>query len=126
MPSLGVSRSTWPVVAWIRLRLPPPEAPILLTPGPPPPPDPPLEALERNPVPTDPKKRVYALEEEIGEHLYRLIWDADDPELLEAECRTPRFGTRATPSEVREFWAWVKRTIGPLGPLPVDGADPRP
>jgi hypothetical protein len=126
VPSLGVSRSHWPVVAWIRLRLPEPEAPILLTPGPPPPPDPPLELLTANPVPTDPRKRVYAYEEEHPDWVVRLVWDADDPALLEAECRAPYYDRRLPRAEVPKFWAAVKALIAPLGPLPVDSADPRP
>jgi hypothetical protein len=126
MPSLGAARSQWPVVAWIRLRLPPPPAPMMLTPGPPPPPDPPIERMEREPVPTDPRKRIFAYEEETEGGLLRLVWDADDPELLEAEFRLPLFGERPTPAAVRAFWAAVKRVTSDIGPLPIDGADPRP
>lgn len=126
MPSLGVARNRWPVVAWIRLKLPPADAPVLLTAGPPPPPDPPLEILARNPVPTDPRKRVFAYEEDHPDWTVRLVWDADDPELLEAECRAPIYGARLPKSEVPEFWRAVKALIAPLGTLPVDAADPRP
>ncbi|HTT16673.1 MAG TPA: hypothetical protein VMH49_04880 [Thermoplasmata archaeon] len=126
MPSLGTSHSRWPVVAWIRLKLPPPPAPMLLMAGPPPPPSPPLEILSPNPVPTDPRKRVFAYEEEHPEWVVRLVWDADDPELLEAECRAPIYGSRLPPAEVPRFWAAVKALVAPIGPLPVDGADPRP
>jgi len=126
MPSLGVSRSTWPVVAWIRLRLPVRPAPTLLMPGPPPPPEPPLEILQLNPVPTDPRKRVFAYEEEHDAWVVRLVWDADDEGLLEAECRAPIYGGRLPREEVPRFWAAVKQLVGPLGPLAVDGADPRP
>ncbi len=126
MGSLGVSRAHWPVVAWIRLRLPERPAPLPLVPGVGPPPDPPLEVLEPNPVPTDPRKRVYAFEEEHPAWVVRLVWDADDPELLEAECRAPLYGERLAREEVSRFWAAVKALTAPLGPLPVDGADPRP
>jgi len=126
VPSLGVSRSQWPVAAWIRLKLPTPPAPIMLTPGPPPPPSPPLDLLEPNPVATDPRKRVFAFEEDHESYVVRLIWDTDDPELLEAEYRAPLFGSRPTNANVLEFWAAVKRLIAPIGPLPVDSADPRP
>lgn len=126
MPSLGVSRTRWPVVAWIRLRLPPRPPPMTLMPGLPPPPDPPLDLLEANPVPTDPRKRVYSYEQDLPEWTVRLVWDADDPDLLEAECRAPIYGGRLAPAEVPKFWAAVKELIRPLGPLPVEGADPRP
>lgn len=97
-----------------------------LIPGVAPPPDPPLDVLAPNPVTTDPRKRVYAHEEDHGEWVLRLVWDADDPELLEAEYRAPIYGARLARSEVPAFWAAVKRLTAPLGPLPVDGADPRP
>ncbi|MGD0250037.1 MAG: hypothetical protein ABSB97_04020 [Thermoplasmata archaeon] len=126
MPSLGVSRTRWPVVAWIRLKAPAPPPPVMLTPGPPPPPDPPLEFLEPNPVPTDPRKRVYSYEEEHDEWVVRLVWDTDDPELLEAECRAPLYGARLPKDGVVAFWAAVKQLIAPIGPLPVDSADPWP
>ncbi|MGA7476893.1 MAG: hypothetical protein WBW47_06740 [Thermoplasmata archaeon] len=126
MPSLGAARSHWPVVAWIRLRLPPRPPPVLLMPGPPPPPDPPLEILTPNPVTTDPRKRVFAFELEKEEWVVRLVWDADDPDLLEAECRAPLYGQRLPKGDVPKFWAAVKELIAPIGPLPVDSADPRP
>lgn len=126
MPSLGASRTHWPVVAWIRLRLPDLPAPVLLMPGPPPPPEPPLERLEPNPIATDPRKRVFAYEEEHDDWVVRLVWDADDPTVLEAECRAPLYDRRLARSEVPRFWAAVKALIAPLGPLPVDSADPRP
>jgi hypothetical protein len=126
VPSLGVAKSHWPVVAWIRLKVPAPAAPVMLTPGVPPPPDPPLEILERNPVPTDPRKRVYAFEEEHPDWVVRLVWDADDPEVLEAECRAPLYDRRLPRGEVPKFWAAVKALIAPIGPLPVESADPRP
>lgn len=126
MPSLGATRSHWPVVAWIRLRVPPPPPALMLTPGPPPPPDPPLEALAREPISTDPRKRVYATEEEVEGGVLRLVWDSDDPEFLEAELRAPYYGTRLPPDRVRAFWVLVKERVRSLGPLPVDGADPPP
>jgi hypothetical protein len=125
VPSLGAPATHWPVVAWIRLRLPPMSAPLTLI-GPPLPPDPPLDLLERNPVATDPRKRVYAFEEESGGNVLRLVWDADDPGFLEAELRAPMYGSRLPKEQVAPFWAAVKRLIAPLGPLPVDAADPRP
>ncbi len=128
MPSLGTARTHWPVVAWIRLKLPPPEVPMLLMGGVPPPPAPPLEILEKNPVSTDPRRKVYAFEEERdgGEWVLRLIWDQDDPELLEAELRAPLASRRPGPSQVRDFWTAVKERVAELGPLPVESADPRP
>jgi hypothetical protein len=126
VPSLGTSRSRWPVVAWIRLKLPPQPPPMTLMAGAPPPPAPPLDILEPNPVPTDPRKRVYAVEEDHDAWVVRLVWDADDPELLEAECRAPLYGQRLPKEEVVKFWTAVKALVAPLGALPVDGADPRP
>ena len=126
MPSLGVSRTHWPVVAWIRLKLPPRPPPVLLMPGPPPPLEPPLEILEPNPVATDPRRRVFAYEEDHGAWVLRLVWDSDDPDLLEAECRAPLFGGRLPKDDVAAFWAAVKPLVAPIGPLPVDAADPLP
>jgi len=126
VPSLGVSHNHWPVVAWIRLKLPPRPPPVTLMPGIAPPPDPPLDILEPNPVPTDPRKRVYAFELERDDWVVRLVWDADDPELLEAECRAPLYGQRLPRDEVPKFWSVVKELVAPLGPLPVEAADPRP
>ncbi len=126
MPSLGVPRTRWPVVAWIRLTLPVAPAPVMLTPGPPPPAAPPLEILEANPVPTDPLRRVFAYEEDHGEWVLRLVWDSEEPEVLEAECRAPIYGARLPKAEVAEFWAAVKPLLAPLGPLPVAAADPWP
>jgi len=126
MPSLGAPHTHWPVVAWIRLRLPPRPPPMVLIPGSVPPPDPPLDLLAPNPVTTDPRKRVYAFEEESGERVVRLVWDADDPELLEAEYRAPFYGKRLPPEDVAKFWTAVKRLTEPIGPLPVESADPRP
>jgi hypothetical protein len=126
VPSLGVARSHWPVAAWIRLTLPARPPPIMLMPGLPPPPDPPLDILVPNPVATDPRKRVFSYEEDRAEWTVRLVWDADDPDVLEAECRAPYYDRRLPKSEVPEFWAAVKALIAPLGPLPVESADPRP
>lgn len=125
MPSLGVARTHWPVNAWIRLRLPERPPPVALL-GSPPPLDPPLDILEHNPVPTDPRRRVFAFEEERGDWVLRLIWDAEDPEILSAEYRTPSYGRRPSPAQVAEFWKAVKEKIAPLGPLPIEAADPRP
>ncbi len=126
MGSLGVSRTGWPVVAWIRLRLRERPTPLSLVAGVAPPVVPPLDILETNPVPTDPRKRVFAYEEEHGSWVLRLVWDADEPELLEAEFRSPRYGVRPSSEEVRAFWGEVRRLTAPIGPLAVDGADPRP
>jgi hypothetical protein len=126
VPSLGVSHSHWPVVAWIRLKLPVRPPPIMLMPGAPPPPDPPLEILAPNPVATDPRKRVYAFEADHGDWVVRLVWDSDDPELLEAECRAPLYHQRLPSAEVARFWAAVKELVAPIGPLPVEAADPPP
>jgi len=126
VPSLGAAKSRWPVVAWIRLRLPPRPPPVTLIPGVAPPVDPPLEILEPNPVPTDPRKRVFAYEEDRDRWVLRLVWDADDPELLEAEYRAPLYGARLPAAEVPVFWSAVRTLVAPLGPLPVDAADPRP
>ncbi|MGP8078622.1 MAG: hypothetical protein ACLQD8_05640 [Thermoplasmata archaeon] len=126
MPSLGTSRTRWPVVAWIRLTLPPAPAPMMLMPGPPPPPSPPLDLLEPNPVVTDPRKRVFAYEEDHDDWVVRLVWDSDDAGVLEAECRAPVYGARLPNAEVVKFWAAVKALLAPIGPLPVESADPRP
>jgi hypothetical protein len=126
VPSLGASRSRWPVVAWIRLTVPPPPPVVMLTPGIPPPPSPPLDILVPNPVTTDPRKRVFAYEEDRDDWVVRLVWDADDPEVLEAECREALYDRRVTRERVAEFWAAVKRLIAPIGPLPVEAADPYP
>ncbi len=125
MPSLGAARTRWPVVAWIRLKLPPRPPPIVLA-GTPPPPDPPLDCLTSNPVVTDPRRRVYAFEEDRGGWVVRLVWDADDPWVLEAELRAPDYGGRPSSAAIRAFWAAVKERTAPLGPLPVLGADPTP
>ena len=127
VPSLGVSRSHWPVVAWIRLKLPERPAPMVLMGSAPPPLDPPLELLVPNPVATDPRKRVFAYEEEReGDWVLRLVWDADDPDMMEAEYRAPIYNRRLPRDEVPKFWAAVKEKVGELGPLVVDSADPRP
>jgi hypothetical protein len=94
--------------------------------GPPPPLEPPLDFLKRNPVPTDPRKQVYAWEEDRQDWVLRLVWDADDPEVLEAEYRAPIYGRRLPREEVPQFWQAVKARIAALGPLLVDAADPRP
>lgn len=125
MPSLGVARTHWPVNAWIRLRLPA-AAPLLTLMGTPPPPDPPLEILSRNPVPTDPRRKVWSFEEEHDDWVLRLIWDEDDPEMLAAEYRSPTYGHRPTSGEVSLFWKTVKEKTASLGPLRIEGADPRP
>jgi hypothetical protein len=117
----------WPVRAWIKLRLPPREEPVALMAGPPPPAEPPLELLKNRPVTTDPRKRVFVHEEllENGEWALRIIWDADDPGVLDAEYRAPGYESRLPRERVREFWRRVKERVRELGPLPVLGADPR-
>jgi hypothetical protein len=100
---------------------------MLLMGSSPPPASPPLDLLERNPVVTDPKKKVWAFEEERpGGWILRLVWDADEPEYLEAEYRAPVYNRRLPRSEVPAFWAAVKEKIAVIGPLAVDSADPRP
>jgi len=126
VPSLGAARSHWPVVAWIRLALPPRPPMLNLIPTVAPPPDPPLDILAPNPISTDPRKRVFSYEEDHDAWTVRLIWDADDPELLEAECRAPYYDRRLPTSDVPKFWGAVKALTAPLGPLKVEGADPRP
>ena len=126
MPSLGASPTNWPVVAWIRLRLPPPPPVMMLTKGPPPPPDPPLEILSHEPVPTDPRKRIFAFEEEAAGGVVRLVWDSEDPGFLEAEFRLASYAGRLPPDQVRTFWAAVKARTQALGKLAIDGADPVP
>ena len=101
---------------------------MVLMGGAPPPPPPPLEILDKNPIATDPRRRVYAYEEERdgGTWVLRLIWDQEDPEMLEAELRAPLASRRPGANEVKRFWAAVKEKVAELGPLPVDSADPRP
>ncbi len=125
MPSPRSARTRWPVLAWLRLRLPPRPAPLALA-GPPPPPDPPLDLLHREPVVTDPRRQVYAFEQNRGEWVLRLVWDAEDPGVLEAEYRSPSFGGRLPREKVPAFWQAVKELVQELGPLPVEAADPRP
>lgn len=92
-----------------------------------PPPMPPLDILEPNPVPTDPRRRIFAFEEERPEGwVLRLVWDSEDPEILEAEYRAPLYDRRLPRAEVPGFWAAVKEKTGELGKLTVDAADPRP
>ncbi len=127
MASLGVSRTHWPVVAWIRLKVPPSPAPMLLMGSAPPPPPPPLDLLEPNPIPTDPGRRIFSYEEERPEGwVLRLVWDSDEPETLEAEYRAPIYRRRLPRSEVPAFWAAVKEKTEPLGPLTVLASDPTP
>jgi hypothetical protein len=116
----------WPVLAWIRMRLP--EAPpmLQLTPGPPPPPLPPLEILAAEAVATDPTVRLYSYSERLGNGSMRIAWTASNPELLNAEYREPDYVARPSPEVVRAFWAAVKEKVGELGPLSVEAADPYP
>ncbi len=69
---------------------------------------------------------MFAYEEDHDDWVVRLVWDADDPLLLEAECRAPLYGQRLSKAEVPAFWAAVRALIAPIGPLPVESADPRP
>lgn len=88
---------------------------------------PPLDILEPNPVPTDPRRRIFAFEEERPEGwVLRLVWDSEDPQILEAEYRAPIYDRRLPRSEVPAFWAAVKEKTSALGTLVVDAADPRP
>ncbi len=75
---------------------------------------------------TDPRKRVYAYEEDRGDWVVRLVWDSDDPGLLEAECRAPLYHQRLPRAEVQKFWTAVRELVAPIGPLPIESADPRP
>ena len=125
MPSPRSARRFGHVAAWIRLRLPPPSTPVVLLGSRPPPPSPPIGLLAPEPVATDPRKRVYAWEQAWSEGVLRLHWDADAPELLDAEYRLD-VRRRVAPQELRAFWAEVKRLLDELGPLPLDGADPTP
>lgn len=127
MPLLGAARTHWPVAAWIRLRLPPAPPPMLLLGSQPPPAAPPLDILVPSPVATDPRRRIFAFEEEReGGWILRLVWDAEDPGILEGEYRAPIYRSRLPASEVPRFWAAVKERVAPLGPLAVDSADPHP
>ena len=123
--SLGVSKTRWPVAAWLRLRVPVGPAPVVLL-GPAPPAPPPLDILEPNPVPTDPRRRIFSYEEERPEGwILRLVWDSEEPEILEAECRAPLYDKRLARSDVPRFWAAVREKTQILGPLAVEAADPR-
>jgi hypothetical protein len=128
VPSLGVARTHWPVVAWIRLKLPERPAPMVLMGSAPPPPRPPLDILVRNPVTTDPRKHIYHLEEERedGAWVLRIVWDQDEPGILEAEYRAPVYNRRLARADVPKFWSAVKEKVGVLGPLAVESADPHP
>ncbi|HZY70406.1 MAG TPA: hypothetical protein VFF67_05445 [Thermoplasmata archaeon] len=125
MPRATPTRQQWPVVAWVKLKLPPPERPTTLL-GPPLPPDPPLDILEHAPVVTDPRRRIFAFEEELDDGVLRIVWDAENPEVLEAELRAPYFDRRLPRSKVPRFYRSVKERVGSLGPLPILAADPKP
>jgi hypothetical protein len=124
--ALGAEARRWPVLAWIRLKLPPAPPPLLLTPGPPPPPAPPTEWMEPEGVATDPTVRLFTFHERSGEGIARYVWQANDPDRLLAEYRAPVYLARLPPAEVRAFWATVRARLAELGGLPVEGADPRP
>jgi hypothetical protein len=116
----------WPVLAWLRLKLPPAPPPLLLTRGPPPPPSPPVDWLEPEEVATDPSVRLFTFHERAGEGVVRYLWQGSDADRLLVEYREPRYVARMTPEDVRTFWKVVKARLEELGPLPVEGADPRP
>jgi hypothetical protein len=116
----------WPVLAWIRLRLPEAPPPLQLTRGPPPPPLPPLDLMEPEPVATDPSVRLFSFSEPVGGGWLRLAWSASNPDLLNAEYREPEHRPRLPPGTVEQFWAAVKGRVAELGPLRIDGADPFP
>ena len=123
MSPVGRAPREGAVAAWIRVRLPVPDEPAVLA-GPPPPPDPPLEDLQPEPVPTDPRRRFFSAYRETPIGLIRLSWDADDPTLLDAELRIPTRGGQLAPAEVERFWDEIRRWTAPLGRLTVEAADP--
>lgn len=108
------------------MQLSPRPAPLTLIPGVAPPPDPPLEVLVPNPVPTDPRRRVFSFEEDHDAFVVRLVWDSEDPDLLEAECRAPVYRGRPPEETVSAFWRSVKALVAPIAPVRVDSADPLP
>ncbi|MCI4345906.1 MAG: hypothetical protein L3K07_04050 [Thermoplasmata archaeon] len=116
----------WPVRAWIRVRLPEPETPPLVLMGAPPPPQPPGDFLAPVPPGPDPRKRIFAFEEEEGEGVVRIVWDADDPERLNVELRLPGYGSRLPPERIRKFWTAVRARLAPLGTVRVEASDPPP
>lgn len=116
----------WPVLAWIRMRLPEAPAVIQLTPGPPPPPQPPLSVLVPEAVATDPTVRLFSYNERVAAGMMRLSWSATNPDLLNAEYREPDYQPRVAPDVVRAFWAAVKEKVKEVGPVAVEGADPYP
>jgi hypothetical protein len=124
--ALWADARRWPVLAWLRLKVPEPPAPLLLTRGPPPPPSPPVDWLTPEEVATDPSVRLFTFHERTGEGIVRYVWQGSEPEQLLAEYRAPRYIARLTSAQVRAFWAVVKQRLAELGPLPVEGADPRP
>ena len=116
-------RYQWPVLAWIRLRLPEgmgsgPTASSRAAPSPP------LETLRREPVVTDPRKRIFVQETAHGAGILRILWDADSPGILEAEWREPQ-RRKVSREELRMFWERTRELLTPVGPLPVEAADPR-
>jgi hypothetical protein len=115
----------WPVLAWVRLRIPPREAPVLLTPGPPPPPAPPVDFLEPEAVATDPTARLFTFHEPFEQGILRYVWSGGDPSALTVEYRGPAYAPRVPTETVRRFWATVKSRLAEIGPLPVEAADPR-
>jgi hypothetical protein len=118
--------SHWPVLAWIRLRIPESPPALMLIPGPPPPPEPPLDELQSAPVVTDPRRRVFTWEGRHEKGSIRIVWEADNPSYLTAEYREPTHAGRPTSETVRRFWSAVKVHVEPLGTLPVEAADPWP
>lgn len=115
----------WPVRAWIRLRLPPSEAPMVLM-GTPPPPEPPGDFLVPLPSGPDPRKRLFGWEEPDGDGVLRMLWDSDEPERLNVELRLPGYGERLSPERLRAFYDHARQRLSGLGRLSIESADPRP
>jgi hypothetical protein len=115
----------WPVRAWLRLKLPPADAPQVLL-GPPPPPEPPGDFLEAIPPGPDPRKRLFAWEEPDGEGVIRMLWDSDEPERLNVELRLPDYTERLSSERLRAFYAHARSRLASLGQLQIESADPRP
>ena len=71
----------WPVLAWLRLKVPEPAAPLMLTRGPPPPPSPPVDWLVPEEVATDPTVRLFTFHERMGDGIGAV------EEIFGVECR---------------------------------------
>jgi hypothetical protein len=118
--------SHWPVLAWIRLRIPEAPPALMLIPGPPPPPEPPLDEMLPAPISTDPRRRLFAWEGKYDQGAIRIVWEADNPSYITAEYRERVHAGRPAAETVRRFWSAVKVHVQPLGTLPVEAADPWP